>query len=374
MNNRICIATLGDISQATGPARVLAFANGLIKNGFKVHLVIPKPRGQIPISEDAVTHHVSLPTKNGIVSKFIQGLLVARKAKDIYKRYDTMVQFMLPSLAGIGRLVGFSQYILDMSDIGFDSPVFSGMAFSVCIRRVIKYFEKLGASQASYIIVVSEKMKQFLIDQWGIKDSKIVKIPNGYFNSKLDINEFSSDKSLDVVFLGSLVRSSIDIDKFIFIAKKLQNFDIHLIGDGPLRKNIETCLQRRGLTNIHLHGELPYNQAIKMASRAKVGIYPVKKTLTTELSCPVKLFDYAIAEVGIVADNVPEICEIFAKKNAALTCNPGNKKEFASKVRHLLENDSKRIRIAENARKLVESKFTRESQGNNLAKCYKEWL
>ncbi len=371
----VCIAYGSDISILRGGVnRIIAFVSSLQDNGFDVELVVPKPIHKIPEDLQNVKIHTIPVKEGGFLNKIAIALLVSYKAKKIAKNSNMILQIEHSNLAGFATLVGCSGFILDMHDLFFESPLYGNLLLSILVQKFIYNIEKRAVTHASKIIVVSNPMKEFIVRKWGVQDDKISVIPNGYFEKKfkhLNLDDVEEVKGM-IAFLGRL-DAKLDLNKITDLAKSVKDAMIYIIGDGPMRDKLERKVRESKLENIIVTGELSDKEAFGFVANAQVTIHPLLSSLSTEVSCPVKLFDYAALGKAIVADDVSEMHRIFKENNAILISNPTNQEKFIENVRIILENDDIRYKIALNAKRLVKD-YTWEKQGKKLVKIYEQLL
>lgn len=375
ISKTICIAHGGDVSEPSGGTnRVTAFATALRNAGFDVHLVVPSPKREFPEDlRDIKIHTVPIKARS-IRDQIFRALLVSLKAKKIAKNNNAILQIEHAVLAGFATLVGCSDFVLDMHDLSSYSPAYLSLPFSKLVQKFVYEMEKRAVNRASKIIVVSNLMKYFIVKEWNVPEEKIEVIPNGYFEDKFkDLNLKNIEETEGMIaFLGTL-HQKVDLGKIINLAKSIKNSKIYIIGDGPVRGKLERMIKRNKLENIILTGNLPYLESLRLTAKSKVVIAPYLSGKSLDVSCPVKLYDYARLGKAIVADKVAEICKIFEKYNAALISDPSNPKKFIENVQILLEDEKLRKKIASNARKIVND-FSWEKQGAKLANMYREFI
>jgi len=371
----ICLAYGMDISEPCGATnRVLAFALALKKAGYNVKIVAPKPKRKIP--EDLELEGIELITvpvspKETSINRVLRGLAITYKGKKLAESNGYILQIEFSHLAGLATLIGCSKYILDMHDLASASPTYNSNSM---LRNICYYLERKGISNAKKVIVVSANMKNFLIKEWNISEEKIEVIPNGYFASKLEslnLEDIEEEEGM-ISFIGTLL-PYVDLDKIISLAKSLKNSVLYVIGDGPMRDELERKIKKSKLGNIILTGRLPLEEALRLVAKSQVTIYPASSSFHEEVSCPVKVFDYAPLGKAIVASCRSEICRIFKENNAALVSDPSDQHKFIENIHILLENDDLRRELGENARELVKD-FTWEKQGEKLVKIYERLI
>jgi len=370
----ICIAHGGDISEPSGGTnRVKAFAKALRDNGFDVHLVVPNPKRELRDLDGINVHTIPIKA-SGVKDQVFRALLVSLKAKNLAKRENAILQIEYSTLAGFATLIGCSNFVLDMHDLYFASPLYGNLPFSKLIQKFVYEMEKRAVSKASKIIVVSNPMKDFIVKEWNVPEEKIEVIPNGYWEEKFRKFNLDDIHEVDgmICFLGTLL-PKLDLDKIIKLAKSLENSKIYIIGDGPMRTELEKRINESNITNVVLTGRLPDEEAFSFVAKSQVCIFPQIYSTYVEVSCPIKLFDYAALGKAIVADEGSEMCRIFKQRNAALVSDPANTNEFIENVKRLLEDEDLRKKLGSNAKSLVKD-FTWEKLGEKLVRIYEEIL
>jgi len=365
---KIVIAHGGNIGfPGGGTNRVLAFTKALAENGYEVSLVVPKPKGKIPELPNVEIHTIPIGAKS-IKDQILRALLISWKAKKLAEKENAILQVEHSTLGGIAASLGCSNYILDIHDLEFDGSLYKSIPLA---PKVIYYLERRAVSRASKIIVVSEPMKEFLVENWRVPEEKIAVIPNGYFHEKL--KKFNGNEEEDglISFIGVLTHN-IDFDKVINLAKSRKDIKIYMIGDGPMRAKFVKRIEEENIKNIKVLGFLPDDEAYRILARSQVCINPRKNELHTTVSAGVKNFDYAALGKAIATDR-DGTAVIFEKHNAALVSDPANPEQFIENVHKLLEDSNLRRKLGENAKRLVKD-FTWDKQGEKLVRMYeKRW-
>jgi len=373
MTKSICIVSGADLSvPSPGAEKPVIFAKELQKNGFDVKLVVPKSSAKSLYDLSGIevyTVPIKIGTTSGsyLINQIGRAILLTRRAKKIKDKENVILQFEHATLGGFAAFMGLSDFVLDVRDISFDFPLYTKIPG---ISRIVYYLEGLATRRAIKSIVVSNPMKDFIIEKWGISEEQIEVIPNGYFEKELEKCKGIEEVDGTISFLGALI-PKLDINKFIAIAESLKNRDItiYMIGDGPARSPLEQKIREKGLKNVVFTGWLPPEEAYKLVAKTQITLLPLTRSLHNEVSCPVKIYAYASLGKAIVADNISEIVKIFKENDAALVSDQSDQNKFVENVHTLLDDETLRKRISTNAKKLVED-FTWEKQGERLARMY----
>ena len=361
--SKIVIAHGGNIGfHGGGTNRVLAFAKALAENGYSVSLVVPKPTGKIP-KLDVEIHTIPLRAK-GIKDQILRALFVSWKAKKLAEKENAILQIEHSTLGGIAASLGCSNYVLDIHDLEFDGDLYRSIPLAL---NLIYRLEKRAVEKTRKIIVVSEPMKDFLVNEWKVPEDKIEIIPNGYFEEKLKRFDGSEEEEGLISFIGVFTHN-IDYDKVIELAKSREDARIYMIGDGPMRAEFIKKVKREGLKNVLAPGFLPDDEAYSILAKSQVCIFPLRNTFHTKVAMHMKALDYAALGKAIATDR-DGTARIFEKHNAALVSDPAKPEEFIENVCRLLDDENLRKKLGKNARRLVKD-FTWEKQGKKLVRVY----
>jgi len=353
--DNICIVHAGDLSVPSGGTdRVVHIATGLTDLGIDVSLVVPEPDGRVPANLKRIDMHpIRRPT---IDSKLLLAAKLTRRAKRIANRQDAVLQIEHSSLAGVAALLGCSGFVLDMHDLVFPSPRFEEFPLVPAVARMgVKTLEKLAVTSASHIFVVSSPIKEVLHQEWGITDSKVSVVPNGF--SPDEVDQYADTDTVEgrVGFIGTL-HPKLNIDAFVEMAKRSEVDSVVVIGDGMLYDELEESVKQGGVTDkVMMTGQLPGEEAYELLATSEVFVYPVKASEHTRMLSGVKIYDYAALERPMVLDDVSEsdVWACFESEDAAVFADPDDVSDFVDKICELLDDESRRDEIAANARALV---------------------
>lgn len=344
MAKSVVIAYAGDISISNGGTnRVVAIAKSLSNANIDVHLVVSKTRNGIHTDlsqlENVYIYQIPIVDK-GIKNQLIRAVLILLKAKKVAKKNNSVLQVELASLAGIAHFLGCHDYILDVNDISFKDPQYTNLPFSKIIVHLMYSIERAAVLNASKIIAVSNPMKDFIANEWDIEGDRIVVIPNGYFSEHINPNTVVSSTVNMIARMGTLFQH-FNEDIFIKLARVLETegISVYLIGDGIVRQKIEMSLKKENINNVTITGWLPYSEAMSLAAQAQFLFLAEKRSLTTEVACPVKILDYAALKKPMVISDTSELSEIARTKGIALVSIPEDQDSFIQNVRLLLNNE-----------------------------------
>lgn len=157
-------------------------------------------------------------------------------------------------------------------------------------------------------------------------------------------------------FLGSLKPwhgVEILLEAFGELCKLSPDYRLLVVGDGPLRPELETFCQTRHLTHrVTLVGSVDHERVPDYLAQIDVGVAPYPP-LTSFYFSPLKIWEYAAAGVPIVASASGDLPRLFPHRSAALLHPPGNVRKIVKHVEKLRRDRDLGRRLARRARRVA---------------------
>ena len=359
----IVIAHAADVSKPSGGTeRVSAFASGLQAAGHDVTLVVPKPADSLPDRLSDVRTSTVPVEGAGVLSQPVRGGAIVRRAKRVADERDGVLQIEHSPLAGLGATLGCRNFVLDMHDFAFPSPVYGDLPMGWVAQRFVKFMEGRGVRNAVEIVVVSNLMRQLVLDTWDVEAERITTIPNGYFSSVRESYADTPTVEGRVVFLGSL-HPKLSVEPFARISRLPDVSELVVIGDGPKRSALESL----DSDALRLTGFLPDAEAYELVASAAVAINPQRVSPLQRASSPVKLYYYGALGAPMVLTEGPDAVSDLAARGAAISVPEGG--DFAGAVGRVLADDELRAEMREASHASAEA-FTWETRVDSLLEVY----
>jgi glycosyltransferase involved in cell wall biosynthesis len=228
-------------------------------------------------------------------------------------------------------------------------------------------------------IVNSRELKEFIEKKlWFVKHNDIFTIHNGIVDDdkKLEKSEsvfFDGLKSnRPVVGIVGTLRSIKNHLLFIEMAKVLiesgVNADYWIIGDGPMRSEIEQAIRKNNLADrvkmLGLRDDVD-------CALSKMDIFVL--TSNSE-SCPNALLEAMKASLPVVATNCTSLEDIIEEGINGFTVPIGDVQGLCKRVRQLLADDGLRSRMGQASYRIVKERFNMAVAVKELENAYIELL
>ena len=194
---------------------------------------------------------------------------------------------------------------------------------------------------AKRVVCVSNDMKNFLVDNIGIKPSRIEVIHNGVDLSSFNVFHLKSDaeRENEGLVIGTVARLSEPKDHgnllraFALVLKKIPKVRLMLVGDGDLRADIEFMIRELGIEeNVEMlgrRGDIP-----ELLATMDIFVLPSKRE-----GFPISILEAMACGKPVVATDVGGVSEIISNREDGIIVQPEDHESLAAALLQLLEDE-----------------------------------
>jgi len=230
------------------------------------------------------------------------------------------------------------------------------------------------ACAASAVVTVSQANATYITQHFGVPPEHLRVIPCGVnldrfkpADSRLNGNPplvVCVARHVAVKNLGLLLSGC------ALLKDRGVNFRCVLVGDGPLRPELEKMRQEKGLENlVELAGAADQEEVLKWWQKASVGVL----TSTNE-GMPVSLMEAAACGVPVVATAVGGVRELVQSGETGFLVSEGDAGGLADALAELLKTPELRSRLGVAARQRAQELFSIKRQVDDLLSVWFEVL
>lgn len=366
--------------------------NGFKENGCGVKIVSNERFLGINKFKHTVIEPTVFKKKFSWLGELLYNFYVKRRFKKeivsvlpdfIYHRY-TGYTFFVASIARklkIPLILEFNSFdtwkikYWDKGKIFFKELIKKYLLYNFIQYHVIKQIETYNLRNASLIMVVSQPLKKDLL-KLNILERKILVNPNGVdpdkFNPEIARCQrckrlrgelgISSDKII-VGFTGTfgvwhgIPQLTEAIDR---IMRKLLLSNVHfiLIGDGPLKENMEKQIAHH--KDVTFTGEVPYSDIQYYLAICDILVSPHCPQIDGKefFGSPTKLFEYMALGKAIVASRLGQTGKVLEHRRTDWLVKPGDVNELVEGILKLTKDKELRNFLGRNAREEVVANYT----------------
>jgi colanic acid/amylovoran biosynthesis glycosyltransferase len=216
-------------------------------------------------------------------------------------------------------------------------------------------------ADAAAIITISDYHLAYLRATFGPAASRVHRVYNG-----LDLERFvylsPSNRPRRIVAIGRLVeKKGFEdlIDACAILAARQVEFSCQVVGGGPLEAELRGRVERHGLPDrVQLIGPRPEREVVDIVQAAAVLAAPCVVGADGDRDgLPNVLFEAMALGTPCVSTDVTAIPEILRDGQTGLLVPQHEPHSLAAALERLLDDPPLRIRLAESARRLIETEF-----------------
>jgi glycosyltransferase involved in cell wall biosynthesis len=232
------------------------------------------------------------------------------------------------------RDISFLRFLRTIPDSFYPKVIYEAHNAYYQLDEMTKSDEYQRLQQADQIVTISDGIKQDIV-KLGVKVDEIVwdaasieyipSISKQTLRQNLDIPQ---DECV-FVYAGSLYSSKYDIESLIDAFQSLpQSLDASLFIVGGNENNVEEYrkyVTQLGVSEvIHFTGHVSQRQVFKYLKSADIGVVAQQPSdiRARKYTSPLKLFEYLISGLTVVATEVPSIVEVANHEPRILTYKP----------------------------------------------------
>jgi glycosyltransferase involved in cell wall biosynthesis len=130
---------------------------------------------------------------------------------------------------------------------------------------------------------------------------------------------------------------------------------LHIVGDGPLRPELEGFAKQHGLSNICFRGRMEWKETMDVMKGARCLIFPSE---CYEGALPLSVVEAFACGTPVLASRLGAMQELIADGSTGLHFTPGDPQDLASKVQSLWTNLSGLDAMRKQARRAYEANYT----------------
>ncbi|MDL2269260.1 glycosyltransferase family 4 protein [Desulfosarcina sp. OttesenSCG-928-A07] len=204
--------------------------------------------------------------------------------------------------------------------------------------------EALVAHHADRVYVISEQLKQYLAEQWGVPADRMALLPNCVDPERIFLSETTPAQPGVIGYAGSLINyEGLDVlvDAVDILTRNGLDIQVRIAGSGEARPQLEAQVQRLGLMDrIHFLGVLPPGAARQMISDCSVVCIPRRPFTVCRMIPPIKLAEALALEKPVIVPDLPVFRDELGDSRSGWFFKPGDAESLAEVMAEALGDDA----------------------------------
>ena len=206
------------------------------------------------------------------------------------------------------------------------------------------------------------------LEDMGFK-KEIVHLPNFIDTEKFKkVNSEENDRENAIIYFGrlSLEKGLYTLIKAAKLLKTNRKIEIKIIGDGPIREDLEEKVKSDGINSVRFLGYLKGEALYKEVKKCLAVVLPSEWYENNPMSV-LEAFALGKPVIGASIGGIPEL----VKDNiTGLTFEPGNAEDLRNKIEYMITNKDTMVEMGKKARKMAEEEFNAEKHYQKLIEIY----
>lgn len=218
---------------------------------------------------------------------------------------------------------------------------------------------KRVCARFDHIIVPSEYNRQYLLNEIGV-ETEVSVVPATTRADKFSpSNGCVSNRLLTVARLVEKKGHKYAIDAVADLVNQGYDIEYHIVGTGEREPFLRNQVQERGIEDhVEFLGHISDEQLLDELHEAAVFVLPCVITADGDRDItPVALREAMATQTACISTTISAIPEVITNGHDGILVEPHNSEAVAEAIVNLLDNPSQRQRLAENARKTIETEF-----------------
>jgi glycosyltransferase involved in cell wall biosynthesis len=367
MKNKIChITTL----HPRYDVRIFHKECKSLSKKYEVHLIVADGKGE-ELKEGVYIHDVGLRQ----VSRMKRAVLDSKKAFLLAIELECeLYHFHDPELTSIGQKLKKTgkKVIYDTHEDlprQIESKPYLPKWLRPILSKIVEWQENKAAKKFDFICTATPFIRERFLEI----NPNTIDINNYPMVEELDVKIEWEEKKNEICYVGGLSKVR-GIKELVKALVYIDGVKLNLAGAFSEPEFKEELVSISAWEKVNFLGYLNRNEISATFARSKagiVGLHPVSNYLD---SLPVKMFEYMIAGLPVIASNFPLWETIINTNKCGICIDPLSPEEISDAIRYILENPEEARRMGENGKQAVREKYNWTIEEKKLFEVYEKVL
>lgn len=239
------------------------------------------------------------------------------------------------------------------------------------LRKTISYLieniENIVSRRLDYIIVATPFIRKRFLEL----NNKCVDICNYPITKGEGFGSTNwEDKKNELCYIGLITKNR----GIVNILRAIEDtpYRLNLAGKYSPESLRNELAEMRGWTNVNEFNYVGREKIMEILSNSKVGIVTLHPQINYLDSLPIKMYEYMLAGIPVIASDFPLWKGIIEGNNCGMCVEPTNPKAIAEAIQYIIDNTERAKEMGNNGLKSVTEKYNWEREKVKLFDLYNQ--
>ncbi|WP_207765299.1 glycosyltransferase family 4 protein [Solitalea longa] len=367
---QIKVCHLTSVHKRYDPRIYYKECRSLAKAGYKVHLIVADGLGDE--TKDGVNFN-DVGASKGRFNRFVStSMKIYKKAKEInaeiYHLHDPELLPVGYMLARKGKKVVYDAH--EDVPVQIKAKAYINPLIKQPLSSSVKIVEDYIVKNIAGVITATP----YIRDRFLPLNKNSVDVCNyPLINGTSIVKTKWELKNDSICYVGGIseVRG---IKQMVEAMKYLNGYKLNLGGEFETDQLREETVKIEGWSKVNELGFLNRDKVGAILAESKIGIVTLQPIKNYVDAMPVKMFEYMLAGLPVVASNFPLYKEILESNKCGICVDPTDPKQIADAISFLLENQEQALQMGDNGYEAVLNKYNWASEEIKVLNLYDKLL